>query len=68
MAFLEVEARERTADAYASQFGDGPLPFHFVWFTPRVDDEDPCEKFKSQFERMKKPGERRAGFERRCRG
>jgi hypothetical protein len=26
----------------------------YVWFTPRVDDEDPREKFKSQFDRMKK--------------
>jgi uncharacterized iron-regulated protein len=54
VAFLEVEARERTADAYASQFGDGPLPFHFVWFTPRVDDVDPCEKFGKQLKKLEK--------------
>lgn len=54
VAFLEVEATERTADAYASQFGDGPLPFHFVWFTPRVDDVDPCEKFGPQLKKLEK--------------
>jgi hypothetical protein len=30
------------------------LPFDYVWFTPRVDDEDPCEKFKSRFDQLKK--------------
>ena len=43
----------RTAD-YALPYANGRMPFDYVWFTPRVDDEDPCEKFKSQFDGLKK--------------
>ena len=28
--------------------------YDFVWFTPRIDEIDPCEKFRGQLERMKK--------------
>ncbi|MEE2901208.1 MAG: ChaN family lipoprotein [Myxococcota bacterium] len=28
--------------------------FDYVWFTPRVDNLDPCEKYKEQLEKMKK--------------
>jgi hypothetical protein len=28
------------------------MPFDYVWFTPAVDDEDPCEKFRKPLERM----------------
>ena len=27
--------------------------FDYVWFTPRLDDEDPCEKYKKALEKMK---------------
>ncbi|MCV6547660.1 MAG: ChaN family lipoprotein [Cohaesibacter sp.] len=27
--------------------------YDYVWFTPRVDEIDPCEKFREQLERMK---------------
>lgn len=27
--------------------------FDYVWFTPRVDERDPCEKFAEQLERIK---------------
>jgi uncharacterized iron-regulated protein len=43
VAPLEVQ-REWTRPAdYAAAFG-GALPFDWVWFTPRVDDEDPCAR------------------------
>ena len=53
IAFLEVDNRKPEPHNYAPHPGDR-LPFDYVWFTPRVDDENPCEKFKSQFERLKK--------------
>jgi uncharacterized iron-regulated protein len=27
--------------------------FDFLWFTPRVDDVDPCERFREQLEKMR---------------
>lgn len=54
IAFLEVDGDKTKPQQYALRHGNGRLPFDYVWFTPRVDDEDPCEKFKSQFERLKK--------------
>jgi uncharacterized iron-regulated protein len=54
IAFVEVDKQKTNPQSYALPYPDGRLPFDYVWFTPRVDDEDPCEKFKSQFDRMKK--------------
>lgn len=54
IAFVEVDKEKTEPQSYALPYRDGRLPFDYVWFTPRVDDEDPCEKFKSQFERIKK--------------
>ncbi|HEY2917383.1 MAG TPA: ChaN family lipoprotein [Candidatus Binatia bacterium] len=54
IAFLEVDNQKTKPLDYALPYSNGRLPFDYVWFTPRVDDEDPCEKFKSQFENLKK--------------
>ena len=54
IAFLEVDRHKTEPQSYALPYPHGRLPFDYVWFTPRIDDEDPCEKFKSQFDRMKK--------------
>jgi uncharacterized iron-regulated protein len=54
VAFLEVDDQKPEPNNYARPYGNGRVPFDYVWFTPRVDDENPCEKFKSQFERLKK--------------
>jgi uncharacterized iron-regulated protein len=54
IAFLEVFNQKPNPYDYALVFPNGRLPFDYVWFTPRVDDENPCEKFKSQFEHLKK--------------
>ena len=54
IAFVEVDKQKTNPQSYALPYPDGRLPFDYVWFTPRIDDEDPCEKFKSQFDRMKK--------------
>jgi len=54
IAFAEVDKQKTEPQSYAPPNTDGRAPFDYVWFTPRVDDEDPCQKFKSQFDRMKK--------------
>ena len=53
IAFVEVDKEKTEPQSYAPPNTDGRLPFGYVWFTPRVDDEDPCEKFKFQLDRMK---------------
>ena len=59
VAFLEVDDQKREPQNYAEPYSNGRLPFDYVWFTPRVDDEDPCGKFKSQFDRLKNRSEPR---------
>jgi uncharacterized iron-regulated protein len=54
IAFLEVDDQKPEPHNYALPDPNGRLPFDYVWFTPRVDDENPCEKFKSQFDQLKK--------------
>jgi uncharacterized iron-regulated protein len=46
LAFLEVVEAAVTPAAHAAREARGVLPFDYVWFTPRVDDADPCEKFR----------------------
>ena len=46
LAFLEVEANADAPAAYAARF-EGALPFDYVWFTPRVDDVDPCSRLRA---------------------
>jgi uncharacterized iron-regulated protein len=53
VAFVEVEQGKLEPRFYGAS-NDGRLPFDYVWFTPRVDNEDPCEKFRSRFQRMEK--------------
>jgi len=56
VAFMEVRpGRERGAD-YAAVYDAAELPFDFVWFTPAVDYQDPCKKFRKVLEKMKKKG------------
>jgi len=52
VAFLEVEAKAATPAGYV-EAGERALPFDYVWFTPRIDDVDPCEKFRKPLERLK---------------
>ncbi len=55
VAFLEVEEDRREPEAYAARFG-GRLPYDYVWFTARLDDEDPCEKFRKSLQRLRERG------------
>src|SRR6266852_4864111 len=46
VAFLEVDPAAARAGDYAPRFASDGLPFDYMWFTPKIDDVDPCEKFK----------------------
>jgi len=50
VAFVEVDAAGTKPGDYAARFGAEALPFDYVWFTPKVDDADPCEKLKKATE------------------
>lgn len=52
IGLVEVVPDESDAAGYAAAFGD-ELPFDFVWFAPRVDDDDPCEVFADQLRRAR---------------
>jgi uncharacterized iron-regulated protein len=54
LAFLEVRPGAATPGDYAARF-EGRLPFDFVWFTPRADDEDPCARFEKSLQRLQRP-------------
>lgn len=51
IGFTEVQPGETAAGAYERAEG-GPRAFDFLWFTPRVDNDDPCEVFAEQLRRM----------------
>jgi len=54
VGFLEVDDEKTRPDQYPEELFADSLPFNFVWFTPRVDNLDPCEKFRESLEKMKK--------------
>jgi len=54
VAFVEVHEDLRQSPRYAEGLGVDALPYDFVWFTHRLEDADPCEKFKAQLQRFKK--------------
>jgi uncharacterized iron-regulated protein len=54
VAFVEVEADHPTPADYPDHFGTARLPFDYVWFTPRLDDENPCEAFRKSLERLRR--------------
>lgn len=53
VAFLEVNPKRPKVEGYAERF-EQRLPFDYVWFTPAVDDEDPCEQFRKSLERLRR--------------
>ena len=50
VGLLEVDPGAPLALPEAPPPGD--LPFDYVWWTPRLDLEDPCEKFRESLESM----------------
>jgi uncharacterized iron-regulated protein len=55
LAFLEVIDEESTPEEHARALGETHLPFDVVWFTPRMENEDPCEVFRKALEGMGEP-------------
>lgn len=53
VAFLEVDPKRPNVEGYAERF-EQRLPFDYVWFTPAVDDEEPCQKFRKSLERLRR--------------
>ncbi len=54
VAFLEVAPNTTRPEPYAATFNATTLPFDYVWFTPRMDDDDPCETFRRPLERLRR--------------
>jgi uncharacterized iron-regulated protein len=53
VGFIEVvEGQTTPAETLAELYG-ATVPLDYVWFTPRVDDSDPCEKFREQLQKMR---------------
>ena len=44
LAFIEVDNHILDVAGYAQGFGGETVPFDFVWFTPRVSNEEICAK------------------------
>jgi uncharacterized iron-regulated protein len=52
VGLVEVDDEATAPADYARRFGTGAIPLDYVWFTPRLDDEDPCEKFREQLQKI----------------
>jgi len=48
VAFVEVAEEATRPGQYGERFGAPRPPFDYVWFTPRVDDEDACARFRAR--------------------
>ncbi len=53
LAFIEVLEAAHSVTDYGKYFDDTDPPFDYVWFTPRVDIRDACERFEEQLKKMK---------------
>lgn len=42
VAFAEVDKAKTDPASYAPRWNTTKLPFDYVWFTPRANDDDPC--------------------------
>jgi hypothetical protein len=51
---VSIGFREVSAGAEAISDYQDAANYDFVWFTPRVDDNDPCEQFKDQLKSLNK--------------
>lgn len=50
LSFIEVKRDYDQAELYV----DSQRAFDFIWFTPRLDSDDPCKKFRNQLKKFKK--------------
>ena len=54
VGMLEVNADMTKPAEYAANWDVAGLPFDFVWFTPRADEDDPCDKYAEQLKKIGK--------------
>jgi uncharacterized iron-regulated protein len=55
VALVEVDPAAHDPEGYL----DPPAAFDYLWLTPRVDDRDPCERFREQLRELHPaPGKR----------
>ncbi|MCK5696794.1 MAG: ChaN family lipoprotein [Gammaproteobacteria bacterium] len=56
IAFVEVSDDEFKPSDYISAWSQTAkqLPFDYVWFTPRAERDDPCEKMKAYMKKKRK--------------
>jgi len=54
VGMLEVDADFEEPSQYAANWDVPKLPFDFVWFTPRSDEDDPCDKYAEQLKKIGK--------------
>lgn len=47
LGFVEIDPRDTDA------LPDASAPFDFLWLTPRLDLEDPCEKYRDALEKLR---------------
>jgi len=55
LSFVEVPGAATESEDPLERASQLDSAFDLVWFTPRVDDEDPCLRFKHDLERMRAP-------------
>jgi hypothetical protein len=55
LAFSEVPRGAAETDDPGRRAAELGSAFDLVWFTPRVDDEDPCERFREQLQQLGVP-------------
>ncbi len=55
IAWHEVRTDSLTPQQYTKIWLTTPLPFDFVWFTPRLDRPDPCEEIKRFINKKNNP-------------
>jgi hypothetical protein len=48
-----VSPNQTTVGETLASEGAVGAPFDYVWFTPRVDLVDPCERFREQLRQMR---------------
>jgi uncharacterized iron-regulated protein len=53
LSFVEVDRNRRAPSDYGIDPETNQPLFDYIWFTPRVDDVDPCAKNREQLERLR---------------
>jgi uncharacterized iron-regulated protein len=52
LALVEVADGQNDPLGYLGESERNPAIFSYLWFTPRLDDNDPCEEFKKPLEKL----------------